>query len=437
MIDHLLDNLGEDDLDNLAIVEHLPSRDPYAANGQVHMERPITDETLAVFRASELRRERTGIHAKVEILFNNVPLRWSNFNTDKDGDRTTLANGAHAMLSPLLKEQYPKAAMKADLDRFCWRIWDTHLASQDAEMVAGDVDEPLHFLLKPYVIEGGGTIIFAPPARGKSYTLLAMAISIDAGSDTLWPVERKRKTLVINLERSASSLRRRLGMVNFSLGLDTARPLLLLNARGRSLLDIRDAVARTVDKHQVEFIALDSLSRAGMGSLTKDDVANATMDLLNALGPSWLAIGHTPRQNEDHVFGSQHYDAAADIGVKVLSQRRDNTLGVGLQIVKENDVGPTQIGTWAYEFDQHGLHEIRKARTGEFAVVESSQTLPVPDQMIEYLLDQDHGRASGSDIASALHIDRANASRILNKDERFVRLGQEGHTVFYGVKQRN
>jgi hypothetical protein len=432
-LDNLLDD-WQDSPSALEVVESLNGSTLYVASRMVLMDRTISALYQASFRAADLRRERTGVHAKVEILINGTPLRWSNFNVERDEDRGRLANAAHGMLSPILKEQYPKAAIKADLDNFCWKMWDAHLQAQDAELVAGDPDEQLSFLLRPYVIEGGGTILFAPPSRGKSFTLLAMAVSIDAGVNTLWQSVRQSKTLIINLERSASSIRRRLGMINFSLGLESNRPMYVMNARGRSLLDIKDAVRRSVDQHGIECIALDSISRAGMGSLVKDDTATSTMDLLNALGPTWLAIGHTPRKDESHVFGSQQYDAAADVAVKIISQRRGPVLGVGLQIVKENDIGPTDIGKLAFQFDGHGLHEVRKANHDEFAVLDTITEMSIPDQMEDYILEQPSAKATATEIGEALSIHRTLASRILNQEDRFIKLPKDGKTQSFGVK---
>ena len=163
---------------------------------------------------------------------------------------------------------------------------------------------------------------------------------LSANVDKVWPVSRA-KVLFINLERSALSIQRRLGLVNTALGLDADRKLLTLNARGKSLVDIKDVVAATVAKYDVGLIILDSISRAGQGSLIEDRPVNAIVDTLNNLAPSWLALAHTPRSNESHVFGSVHFEAGADVVVKLLSERTEDTLGIGLEIVKENDIGRT------------------------------------------------------------------------------------------------
>jgi hypothetical protein len=432
--DELLDQLPDDALSDYDILRHLDSDlTPYAANEQVILDRQITTANQARYRASNIRTERTGIHAKVEILIDGIPLRWSNFNVERDEDRVRMANGAHSMLSAVLKELYPKAAIKSDLDMFCWQMWDVHLSGQAAEHVSGNPHEPLAFLLKPYLIEGGGTILFAPPGRGKSYTALLMAISVDSGTSQHWDTVTESKTLFVNLERSASSIRRRIGLVNVALGLDPARPLLTLNARGRSLIDIQDAVRRSIEQHDVGFLALDSISRAGQGSLTKDDASNAIVDTLNGLGPTWLGLAHTPRQDESHVFGSVHFEAGADILMQLMSEKRQSTMGVGLKITKENDVGPTPIKLLAYEFDEQGLRDIRNAHPGEFAVLESNHSTSLSEQIEDLLLDA--GKMSATEVAKEMKVSRGMVSRTLNQDERFIKVGRDGHSVEFGVRQ--
>jgi len=185
------------------------------------------------FIASDIRQERTGVHAKLEIHAEGEALSWSVCNIDKNEDRVRLANAAHSQMGKALAEVCSKEMLRTDLDKFCLGLWNNYLSHFMPEMVAGSEDnQQLRFLLRPYVIEGGGTILFAPPGRGKSYTALLWAVSIDAGVSSFWQTSQV-PTLFINLERSGQSLRRRLAAVNRILGLDPKCPLLILNARGK------------------------------------------------------------------------------------------------------------------------------------------------------------------------------------------------------------
>jgi hypothetical protein len=154
---------------------------------------------------------------------------------------------------------------------------------------------------------------------------MLMAVSVDAGISSLWRVERV-PALIVNLERGAESLATRLGRVNRVLGLDGRRPLFMLNARGRSLQDVMPAAERFVRREGIGFVVLDSISRSGFGDLKEDRVANAIVDALNRLCPTWLAVAHTPRSDETHEFVSVHFQAGEDVGIRLTSQEANSAL---------------------------------------------------------------------------------------------------------------
>lgn len=388
------------------------------------------DKETVWFRAEQIRRERTGIHAKISILIESTLLAWSQFNVERDEERTRITNKAHAGLAKGTQEIYEKRFLAHDMDIFCHRFWDEYLGLTIPTLVVGNpVQEPVSYITHPFVIDGGGTILFGPPGRGKSYTALLMAVSVDAGVNDLW-VCKPRPALYINLERSGSSLARRLGCVNTALGLAPERPLAMLNVRGRSLLDIRDLAAATVEKYGVRCIVLDSISRAGYGSLVEDRPVNAIVDALNSLGDTWLALAHTPRQDETHLFGSIHFEAGADVVVQLLSQLKGNTtLGIGLQITKANDMPKQGLKTYSYEFDEYGLCAARKARPREFLEIEAGKKVGLTEEVEDYILN--YGASDASTIATALKRHRPSVATILGDMTRFCVVGRKGHTVIY------
>ena len=148
-------------------------------------------------------------------------------------------------------KDYSKEDLRADLDLFCLGLWDYRIASFMPELLEGDDEpKPLKFLLRPFIIEGGGTILFAPPGRGKSYSALLWATMIHNGINLLWTVIQS-PTLFINLERSKQSVRRRVATVNKVLGLPAEHPLLILNARGKSLLDVMPICRKTITQYGI------------------------------------------------------------------------------------------------------------------------------------------------------------------------------------------
>jgi hypothetical protein len=401
--------------------------------GAVVRARSIPEINIRLqFRAEQVRLERTGVHAKLNILANGAVLAWSNFNVERDEDRVRLANSAYKHLESA-KNVYPPTYLKADLDNFCLGLWDVHLGQLMPQLVGGSAERTApSFALKPYIIDGGGTIAFAPPGRGKSYVMYTMAVCIDAGLSDLWPV-RNQRVLLINLERSAKSVSERLGNINEVLGLDRQRRIRIQNARGKSLSDVITAAERYIETEGVTCIFLDSISRAGMGDLNDNQAVNRIVDQLNGLCPSWFALAHTPRSDESHVFGGVHFDAGADVVVQLLSEQEDGgPLGIGLQITKNNDVGPQPLWIHALEFDDEGLTGIRRARAGEFPGITAGRKMSMRETVRQHLLDV--GAQNVYEICEATGFNRSKVATLLANDSAFVKAGTLGRKQLYAVR---
>ena len=232
---------------------------------------------------------------------------------------------------------------------------------------------------------------------------------------------------------------RRLGSVNTALGLDPSRPLLIMNARGKTFAAVADIVERTIVKYDIGFVVLDSISRAGMGNLTEDRPANMTIDILNRFEIAWLALAHTARTKDknltdQHIFGSTMFDAGADIVVQLHSANSSETSkGVGLIVTKANDIAHPPMEVLSYRFDDFGLVGVKRSSVKEHPRLIALERVDLRDDIKEHLLDI--GRASASEIAEALGKDRSNVSRLLSADSEFVGT-KVGKTVQYAVKSR-
>ena len=394
-----------------------------------------------VFRmaAQGVRKEPTGVHAKLAIRLNTVTLAWSNFNVEHDEGRVRLVNSAYGHLDTQVNaldiQTFPKNVLKHALDLFCDGLWAEVVASMKGELLEGDPNlPPANLILGDHLIDEGGHIIFSPPGFGKSYTALLMAVSLDAGMDRLWPLpDGPRRCLFVNIERSRSSIQRRLASVNRTLGLDPRRALPFLNARGRTFRDILEATVETRRDYQAEVLFLDSLSRTGYGDLTADKTANAAMDDLNEMFPTWIALGHSPRQDDSHVFGSQMFDAATDVSIQLTSQANEHEActGVGLRVTKANDIERGHLAIHVLEWTKAGLVGVRKARSNEFPDIEANRKQSLKEEVEDYL--RLVGTASATDIAKELGRDRSKVSLLLNNSNTFVVAKKEGKSVLYSI----
>lgn len=387
--------------------------------------------------ATGLRRQHTGIHARLEIaLAPNRVLAYTVCNIERDEDRVRLANSAGKRLGG---EKGRGEQIKARLDEFCALVWQAWVATDEGWWLQPNEDRsPPQWLLEPYMLQNAGTILYGPPGAGKSWIALLWTIGLTHGwgHAKFWhSADDRAPVLFINLERAPESLAKRTYEVCNAIGVEP-RPVLSLNARGRTLSDIWDAGKRTVEREGVGLVVVDSLSRTGSGDLNDNQDANRAMDALNSLSKTWLTLGHTPRGDTTHVFGSQMHDAAADVCVRLTSAEGGDEdkyrLGIQLEVTKANDVRKARASIWALEFDDIGLSDIQKATTADFPDL-APVVKTLADRVTEYL--ENEGSATVQDIAKSLEVSRSYVSGVL-KGRRFVCLesgGGRGKQSKYGI----
>lgn len=393
----------------------------------------LSSGSVLQITAKNVRLERTGLHAHLAIFLNNKILDHAEFNVLRE-DRNRMARSAHKMFGELDKQAYPLETFIHSLNTYTLQLESWLKQQYKASFRNGNLSQGVaQFVLKPYILEAGGTILFGPPGKGKSWVALLMAISIDAGIDTIWDITPGR-TLFVNLERPPHSLDKRLAEANLALGLDADRALLFLHARGKGLAHIQDGIKQSIEEHEVTCVFVDSISRAGMGSLIEDRTANSIVDALNGLGVSWFALGHTPRQDATHLYGNTMFEAGQDIGIRLSSQPRgQQELGIGLDVVKANDIPPQQEQFYRLGFDDSGLAAFDKATKRDFPELFIDKEESLEQQMISY--HQEVATTSTTtETAESLSKARSNINRVYRNSNRFVALPKEGREVRYGLK---
>ena len=355
--------------------------------------------------------------AMVEVYLNNNQVHYHKFNILNGDYRDSFVNKVYK--HPLIKETefpvfYSAESMKVDFHTFCYQAPEASFSSIDATVLTGDSMLEVGSYIENLVVKGGVTIINGQPKKGKSFIAMAMAVSVDAGCSEIWNVEQAN-SLYINLERSERSMVKRLGGINTALGLDPARSLPFLNVRGQTLSSIQNNVKKIIKDRDIKFIVLDSISRAGEGSLVEDRTGLAVTDALNNLieetDKSWLAIAHRGWSDE-HIFGSIHFLGACDVMVATNSAYNDNKdLGVKLISEGQNDVPPMESPVIKLEFDDWGLRAMSKTSEEEFPDL-ISDTRFIKDKIIEYLTQN----GSQTDVQIAIDINEKKDS--VNKSLR-------------------
>ena len=404
----------------------------------------MVGEWIITLRADRLRRERTGLHGRVAFGVNETVYWRDTINIDKGRpDRHDFANylygprGKDGVLDKEIADQYPQNDFEHEFMLWAGEVWDAWVGSDTGAPDAWDasISERIDWVLEPYILHEGGTVIFAPPKSVKSFTTMLWAVSVDAGVSTYWKVSHPRRVLWVNLERGREGVLKRLRRINRVLDLPETRPLTFMHRRGNSLADILDSAQRTIKEQGIEVVFLDSLTRGGFGNLNGNEEANKAMDALNLMCPTWVAIGHTPYEDDSKLFGSQMFRAAYDIGVNLRTERKnESTVGAALLVKDTNDVPPAPLSMFAYEFEQEGLIAVRKAARHEFPALESEDDSPrsnkdrVYDQMFA------HGEMSISRMATDLRMNKRAVSDAVDSllaDGHIVNAGKKGREILF------
>ena len=392
------------------------------------------DRLRLVFR--EIRRERTGVHAFLAVMLNDFALGHDTFNLGRQEDRIRLSRAAHKMMSGLQQEACQEPHLRNLLDITCLeipRLWEEDRLTISQFDHSGPAPQ-IQFALRPYVIEGAGTIYFAPPGSGKSYLLQLQAISLSLGLETLWPCA-PWPILYVNLERSAISLHTRERALLSALGRNPpVSHVEYLHARGAGLSAIARRCRRFVAENPGAIGMLDSISRTSVGGLNDDTTANSVIDIMNGTFGTWCALGHTSKGNPDALFGSQHWTAGADIVVQLASQATEDGIGLRLSIQKANDIGkhPPEYLRLGFEAPDQPVAWIRKSSARELPELADDPSKATAGDTIAGHLG-DVGSASATDLEKETGIARQTISSLLHNDDRFRFLRKDGRKAIYGL----
>jgi hypothetical protein len=334
----------------------------------------VTDKL--VLRASNVRKERTGVHSTVTIGLNAMILEEDTFNVERREERVRLANAALKNPLALDKAKFLKPYMEKEVLNFCRGLWLAWVETSNyAGWEMGDEEPSAPQWDFPGVVMAGSTGVgFGDAKSGKSTLMRAIAQSLQYDISLLCPTIKQANVVWVNAEEAPEEHRRQFGNINQALGIPRISPVYTVDARGLAIADVALRTKLAVEKHEAKHVFVDSLSRLAQGSnLNDNSTATMLVDALSGLGTSVTWIGHTGQENRHRLAGSRHFLNAARVMTRI--QGRISSTGVspeltrGIRVTMTNANGaapmPIQYYTLTYHRD-YGLETIRRADESEW-----------------------------------------------------------------------
>ena len=403
-------------------------------------ERMLGTTDQITIKIDNARRERTGIHGRIMFFVNGTHIAFDNINLEKGDQRSRFCRDVMRNLSDAIVSIYSEKAVTHDVGVLCQAVISWDMESVKIDYISPtEFAPPITFPLYPFLREGAGTILFAPPGTGKSWVSLIMGVCLANGLTSPFNA-LKRHVIYANLERPRNTFLVRDHAVRRALGFPSDQPsgIGYIHARGLTFKSVLWHIEQEGRKHPDSVVILDSISRTGLGSLLDDTTANQFTDAMNALGLTWLGVGHTPRGDDKHVFGSVHFTAGCDIEVRLVGSEYGHTLNLLLETVKANDSKRNFKHAISLEFgaeEQEGLVGIREIQADDPGLVVQSTDNSF---RIAHAIELLGGKATPSEIAEETGIALPNVSKVLTGSKgKFVFLEDEsrnaGRNKYYGV----
>ena len=369
--------------------------------------------------ATNVRNESTGVHGEISIMFDGADV-YTIGNLKRREVRNPLITDIYKHMGPTKEDaEYvlPKKILTDEFNTFCKLVYPKMIHVNAPEYVEGSAERILpDFTASPHVLNGGGTVMYGKPGMGKSYTALAMAISVNEGCSKFWNV-KKQKALYVNLERDRKTMPPRIGKIRSALGLDISGSLAVHNVKESTLMEIRDPLMRFINENDIEFLIIDSLSQTGKGDMKEDTVASETVKMLNKMGVSWLAVAHTPKYDSSTYFGSAMWEAGADAMLRHSSDIIDDkgAIEVLLDVTKANDMPIPKPMRLHYSFDKFGLANARFANQSETVELELENNTVKPKEKVRRCLAK--GLNSIQGVATSVQIDSHEVKKLIDSLE--------------------
>jgi len=198
-----------------------------------------------------------------------------------------------------------------------------------------------NWIVPPFVLDNQPSILFGDGGSGKSFLALALACTVQIGTDKILGITptRHENTLFVDWEDDENVFAKRLDMITKGAGLEEIPSVAYLRAE-QSLRDIIRPLKGVVKERQIGLVVIDSAVMASGNEPEKADTARGFFEALRTLRTSTLIISHQTKNGDESrkPFGSTYYHNAARSTIEVRLERSEDTHITLLHRKANNDV---------------------------------------------------------------------------------------------------
>ena len=403
-------------------------------------------ETIT-YRAEHIRSERTGIHAAVSIMFNEVTLAYDTFNISRNEERQKLTKSAHPALGVAIAEHYPQQFMKQDLDLFCGQLWPCWQERDPAEEIVIDLEDEIkapEWLLEPLVIRNQPNIIFGQRSAAKSLGALiihtTMQLQWKANPFKLLPPEHYSDSLYLDFERNSEMARYNLGRLQR--GMELATLSIHYKRLSGPLSRNVEWVRHYLREHPgIKMTIIDSLTAACGGNLNDTGPASEFFDAERTLHTTSLILAHTSKDTMapvKTVVGSFAFESyAGNVWECVKAQSEEsNVADICFYHRKPPAVYRTRKPIAYRVTFLEDQHKIIAGNINAEGVAEFMERMTTNMRIVDALK---HGPMTSENIAKELNIPLASLKVTMSRlreQKAIIEVSKDGKTIVWGLPVR-
>lgn len=311
-----------------------------------------------------------------------------------------------------LDEMFGKGDWTAKLNRACNLMRQAHRERDDSIVLMEALDVEMQYLLRPFILTEGASIIFGQGGSGKTFLALAFAACVSLGIPFLGNPVQQTAVLYVDYESSPSVLKRRMHRLLEAMGMAESLPAVFYwPARGVPLAELVLALQRKIRKENIGFVIIDSAVLAAGADPERSETAARYFGALARLGVPSLSVAHvTKRDDDQYPFGSIFYHNSARLTWNVKLEHSDGNVAhlglfnrkvsddqpekpIGLKVTFDGKDGPIAIQreelSQEWDAERSQADRIRRElRAGQRSVKELAEVLGLTEAAVRKTLNQ-------------------------------------------------